>query len=86
MIPLLDTTLLTNAPGEPRLLHQLQAEIESADAIDLVMAFIRGSGINPLMPILRRHLEAGRPLACPDHDLHRVDSAIGARPTRRDRG
>ncbi|MEX0745356.1 MAG: hypothetical protein WD118_07110, partial [Phycisphaeraceae bacterium] len=29
LIPLLDTTLLTNAPGEPGLLHQLDAEIES---------------------------------------------------------
>lgn len=62
LIPLLDTTLLTNAPGEPRVLHQLQAEIESADRIDLVMAFIRLSGIRPLCDMLRRHVEAGRPL------------------------
>ncbi|MGA7051584.1 MAG: hypothetical protein WBZ37_09945, partial [Mycobacterium sp.] len=34
LIPLLDTTLLTNAPGEPGLLNQLDAEIDSADAID----------------------------------------------------
>jgi hypothetical protein len=44
LIPLLDTTLHTNAPGEPRLVSQLQAEIESADAIDVVMAFVRRSG------------------------------------------
>ena len=53
LIPLLDTTLLTNAPGEPGLLHQLDAEIESAEAIDVVMAFIRRSGINPLLSSLR---------------------------------
>jgi hypothetical protein len=29
LIPLLDTTLLTNAPGEPGLLNQLDAEIEA---------------------------------------------------------
>ena len=47
LIPLLDTTLLTNAPGEPTLWNQLRSEIESADAIDVVMAFIRRSGIAP---------------------------------------
>jgi hypothetical protein len=46
LVPLLDTTLLTNAPGEPRVLHQVRAEIESADAIDLVMAFIRTSALS----------------------------------------
>ena len=62
LIPLLDTTLLTNAPGEPRVGHQIQAEIASADRIDLVMAFIRRTGINPLMDALRRHTEDGKPL------------------------
>ena len=54
--------MLTNAPGEPGLLSQLDAEIDSADAIDVVMAFIRRSGINPLLSSLRRHCERGRPL------------------------
>lgn len=62
LIPLLDTTLLTNAPGEPTLWSQLEAEIESADAIDVVMAFVLRSGIRPLLPALRRHCEAGREL------------------------
>jgi superfamily II DNA or RNA helicase len=62
LIPLLDTTLLTNAPGEPRVGHQIQAEIASADRIDLVMAFIRRTGINPLMDALRRHTDDGKPL------------------------
>lgn len=59
LIPILDTTLLTNAPGEPTLWGQLRSEIESADAIDVVMAFIRRSGIGPLLDALRRHCEAG---------------------------
>lgn len=62
LIPLLDTTLLTNAPGEPALWNQLRSEIDSADAIDVVMAFIRRSGIRPLLDALRRHCGAGRRL------------------------
>jgi HKD family nuclease len=62
LIPLLDTTLLTNAPDEPTLWSQLRSEIDSADEIDVVMAFIRHSGISPLLDTLRRHCEHGRPL------------------------
>jgi len=62
MIPLLDTALLTNAPGEPRVGHQVLTEINSADAIDIVMAFIRRSGIAPLLEGLKAHCERGRPL------------------------
>ncbi|MFL5561261.1 MAG: DUF3427 domain-containing protein [Gemmatimonadaceae bacterium] len=62
LIPLLDTTLLTNAPGEPRVGHQIQTEIASADRIDVVMAFIRRTGINPMREALRRHAAAGRPI------------------------
>ena len=60
LIPLLDTALMTNAPGEPRVGQQIATEIPSADRIDLIMAFIRHTGIVPLMPALRRHCEAGR--------------------------
>jgi superfamily II DNA or RNA helicase/HKD family nuclease len=62
LTPLLDTTLLTNAPGEPNLWSQLRSEIDSADSIDLVMAFIRRSGIAPLLDALRRHCDQGRRL------------------------
>ncbi|HMT24907.1 MAG TPA: phospholipase D-like domain-containing protein, partial [Microthrixaceae bacterium] len=62
LIPLLDTTLLTNARGEPNLWNQLRSEIESSDRIDVVMAFIRRSGIAPLIESLRRHCAAGREL------------------------
>src|SRR5208282_1018947 len=62
LIPLLDTTLLTNAPGEPRVGHQLLTEIYSTDRIDVVMAFIRRSGIAALLPALRAHCAAGRGL------------------------
>jgi superfamily II DNA or RNA helicase/HKD family nuclease len=62
LIPLLDTTLLTNAPGEPNLWNQLRSEIESADRIDVVMAFIRRSGIAPLLEALRHHCSRDRQL------------------------
>lgn len=62
LIPLLDTTLLTNAPGEPRVGNQVLTEILSADRIDVVMAFIRRSGIAPMLGALRTHCERGREL------------------------
>jgi|KBSMisStandDraft_5_1062788.scaffolds.fasta_scaffold24113_2 superfamily II DNA or RNA helicase/HKD family nuclease len=62
LIPLLDTTLLTNSPGEPRVGRQILAEIHSADRIDVVMAFIRQSGIEPLHQALETHCAAGREL------------------------
>jgi superfamily II DNA or RNA helicase len=62
LIPLLDTMLLTNAPGEPRVGNQVLAEISSADRIDIVMAFIRRSGISPMLHALRAHCHAAREL------------------------
>jgi hypothetical protein len=62
LIPLLDTALLTNAPGEPRVGSQVVAEVPSADRIDVVMAFIRKSGIAPLITTLQKHCSAGRGL------------------------
>lgn len=60
--PLLDSSLLTNAPGEPNIHHQLASEIPSADGIDVLMAFVRRSGINRLREALGRHTGAGRRL------------------------
>lgn len=54
LIPLQDTTLLTNAPGEPGVGRQILQEIESADRVDILMAFIRRSGIRPLLDTLAR--------------------------------
>jgi superfamily II DNA or RNA helicase/HKD family nuclease len=59
LIPLLDSALLTNSPGEPNVGRQLAAEIASADRIELIMAFIRRSGIRFLREKLRRHVEGG---------------------------
>ena len=82
LIPLLDTTLLTNAPGEPRVGHQVLTEIHSADRIDVVMAFIRRSGIAPLLDALARHCAGRAGAARADDDLHGLDRGAGARRAR----
>ncbi|MFT7168579.1 MAG: superfamily II DNA or RNA helicase/HKD family nuclease [Paracoccaceae bacterium] len=60
--PLLDTTLLTNAPGEPRMLAQIASEFPSAHGVEVVMAFIRRSGLRPLRSAIARHCGMGRPM------------------------
>ncbi|MBI3507523.1 MAG: hypothetical protein HY059_22020 [Proteobacteria bacterium] len=51
--------LLINARGEPSLLHSLRGEIASADRIDAVVAFIRYSGVRPLLSSLDAALGRG---------------------------
>jgi len=60
--PVGDTVLMTNSKDAPSLSAELTAEIASADRIDLVLAFIRWTGIAPMRAALRRHCEAGKPL------------------------
>ena len=62
LTPLRDTVLMTNARDQPAVGSEIEAEIDSADRIDLVLAFIRWTGIRQLLPHLRRHVEAGKPL------------------------
>ncbi|GAB5500122.1 MAG: DEAD/DEAH box helicase [Pseudohongiellaceae bacterium] len=57
LTPLLDTTLLTNARNEPRIGAQIEHEIQSANRIDILMAFIRVSGIRPFIESLKRHCQ-----------------------------
>jgi superfamily II DNA or RNA helicase/HKD family nuclease len=57
--PLSDAALLTNAHGEPSLGAELRAELESADAVDLLCAFVKWHGIRVLEPELRRLGERG---------------------------
>ena len=60
IIPLLDTTLLTNAPGEPVVGRQIASELASADRADIVMAFIRWSGVQPFEAALRAMADSGK--------------------------
>lgn len=60
LTPLRDTVLMTNARDQPAVGREIEAEIESADRIDLVLAFIRWTGIRQLLPSLRRHVDADK--------------------------
>jgi superfamily II DNA or RNA helicase/HKD family nuclease len=44
-IPLSDLALLTNAKGEPNMRSQLQRELQSADRVDILMAFVMKQGV-----------------------------------------
>jgi superfamily II DNA or RNA helicase/HKD family nuclease len=60
LIPIGETALLTNGTGEPALSKTIEAEIDSADSIDVVMAFIFQSGLQPLVRSLKKHCEQGK--------------------------
>ena len=60
--PLSDTALLTNARGEPNLGAELRLEIDTADEVDLLCAFVRWHGLRILEPELTKVREDGRPL------------------------
>lgn len=62
LTPIGDTVLMTNARNEPSVGHELLNEIDSADRIDLICAFIRWTGIRQLLDPLRRHVDKGREL------------------------
>jgi len=60
LTPIGDTVLFTNARGEPSLISEIGAEIDSADRIDLVLAFIRWTGIRDLIKPLTAHISHGK--------------------------
>lgn len=54
-----DSALLTNSNEEPNLAAELRAEIESADKVDLLCAFVRWTGIRLLEPALEQLRDRG---------------------------
>lgn len=52
--PLSDAALLTNSRGEPSLNSELKAEIDTADQVDLLCAFVKWHGVRLLETELRR--------------------------------
>lgn len=60
--PLADGALFTNARDEPTLGSELALEMESADSVDLLCAFIKFPGIRVLEPQLRGLRERDVPL------------------------
>jgi superfamily II DNA or RNA helicase/HKD family nuclease len=53
-IPLGETALLTNARNEPQLGHELRAEIDTSDKVDLLCAFVKWQGLRLLEEQLGR--------------------------------
>ncbi|MGH6653820.1 MAG: DUF3427 domain-containing protein [Actinocrinis sp.] len=49
-----EPALLTNASEDPNLKHELEAELPSADRVDLLCAFVRWSGLRLLVPALKK--------------------------------
>jgi superfamily II DNA or RNA helicase/HKD family nuclease len=60
--PLNDAALLTNAHGEPSLASELRAEIDSADSIDLLCAFVMWHGLRLIEGELANARDAGIPI------------------------
>lgn len=54
-----DSALLTNSKDEPNLAAELRAEMESADTVDLLCAFVRWTGLRLLQPSLEQLKERG---------------------------
>ncbi|MEP7332946.1 MAG: DUF3427 domain-containing protein [Terracoccus sp.] len=60
--PLSDAALLTNAPGEPGIGHEIRAELASADRVDVIMAFVKWYGLRLFEERMIALRERGVPL------------------------
>lgn len=86
-IPLGETALLTNARDEPQLGHELRAEIDTSDKVDLLCAFVKWHGLRVLEEQLGRLCERDAELrvvtttyigATDPHALRRLVEQFGA--------
>jgi superfamily II DNA or RNA helicase len=48
--PLAESSLFTGSPQEPQLAHELLQEMRSSDGVDILVSFIKWSGLRLLMP------------------------------------
>jgi len=60
--PLSEAALLTNAHGEPSLGHEIRSELDSADQVDLLCAFVKWHGLRVIEPQLLDLRRRGTPL------------------------
>ena len=60
--PLSEAALLTNAHGEPSLGHEIRSELDTADHVDLLCAFVKWYGLRVIEPQLLDLARRGVPL------------------------
>jgi superfamily II DNA or RNA helicase/HKD family nuclease len=48
--PLSESSLFTGSPQDPQLVHELLAEMQSSDGVDILVSFIKWSGLRLLIP------------------------------------
>jgi superfamily II DNA or RNA helicase len=58
-VPLNFSSLFTGSSGSPQLGKELELEFESADRIDLLVSFVKNSGLNLILPSLTRFVKRG---------------------------
>lgn len=47
---IVESSLFTGSPLEPQLVHELMVEMQTADSVDILVSFIKWSGLRLLMP------------------------------------
>ena len=62
LTPLRELALLTNAKGEPNMSAELNAELASADSVDIVMSFVKHSGLNLIYGEIKKLRQRGVPV------------------------
>ena len=62
LTPLSQLALMTNAKGEPNMSSELNAELASADRVDVVMSFVKHSGLNLIYSELQKLRQRGIPV------------------------
>ncbi|MDD2541961.1 MAG: DUF3427 domain-containing protein, partial [Desulfuromonadaceae bacterium] len=60
--PLAESSLFTGSPQEPQLAHELHEEMRSADAVEILVSFIKWSGLRLLMPAFEDLLKRNVPV------------------------
>ncbi|TFH85955.1 DUF3427 domain-containing protein [Billgrantia azerbaijanica] len=60
--PLATSALLTGLGHDPPLEHELRAEMATADSVDILVSFIKWSGLRLLMPAFERLAKRGVPV------------------------
>lgn len=54
-----ESSLFTGSPSDPQLVHEIQREMRSADALDMLISFIKWSGLSLLMSAFEELTQRG---------------------------